>query len=393
MNYLSGQNLSLVSSVPGTTTDPVQKNAEIPPLGPVVLIDSAGLDDEGELGSLRVQKSLENMPAMHLALLVSDGQWGSFEEWLLNKLKELHIPCLVVWSKSDSTAPSFESEAILLKNNIPSVRVSSTAQTGLRELVAAIVSLMPEQALVPPSLLDGVLSGRDLTGSMILFVMPIDASAPKGRLIAPQVLALRNALDTHALSLVVQVEELPGALQSLRTPPSLVVCDTQVVHRCAEYLPPDVPLTTFSILMARLKGDLPTLASGAAAMHSLRKGDRVCIAEVCTHHSQPDDIGRVQIPALLRKFTGVELDIVFSAGVDYPEDIDTFKLIIHCGGCMINRPLMLSRMAKAGLAGVPITNYGVAISLMRGVLESALGIFPEALQAYTVARNTLKCPS
>ena len=378
MNFLTGQELAIVSPIAGTTTDPVQKSVEIFPLGPVVLVDTAGLDDDGALGTLRTEKSLDFFSKVHLAVLVCAGDWGAFEESICSRFISTKIPFFVVWSKADIASPSAAGTAFLVKNKISCVHVSAIKKQGLQDLTETMARLMPAEAMATPSLLTGLLPANGLC----LFVAPIDGSAPKGRLIAPQVQALRNALDSHVISLVVQPEELGTALTLLTRLPDITICDTQAVGHCAEVLPDNALLTTYSILMARLKGHLPTLAAGAAVIHSLQNGDKVCISEVCTHHSQPDDIGRVQIPRLLASFTGAELDITFAAGVDYPQNISEYKLIIHCGGCMINRPAMLGRMNKAALTGVAITNYGVAISLMRHVLEQTLEVFPEALAAY-----------
>jgi len=378
MNYLAGFAMALVSPVAGTTTDPVLKSVEIPPLGPVVLVDTAGIDDSGELGALRVDVTLKQMGSVHLGLLVSDGLWGEYEERVCAGLCERNVPCIVVWSKSDIVSPEENVISRVKEQGTATVFVSSLRKEGLEDLVAAMLRALPEEALAPPAMLGGIVP----QGGVCLFVAPIDSSAPKARLIAPQVQALRDCLDAHAISLIVQPEELRAALEALRDPPHLLVCDTQAVHDCVRDAPLSLPLTTYSILMARLKGDLPTLAAGAAAIHALQDGDAVCVSEVCAHHAQPDDIGRVKIPALLRRFTGKDLRLHHAAGREYPANVKEFKLIIHCGGCMVNRPVMLSRMAEAAKEGVPITNYGVAISLMRGVLPRSLQLFPEALSAY-----------
>lgn len=402
LNYLMGYDLALVSPVPGTTTDPVEKSIELPGLGPVTLVDTPGLDDAGELGRMRAQKGLERMAFVHLALLVTDGAWGKPEKETLAALHERGTPCIIVRTKADladnpadsapgsgpGSEPGSEAEAVpnavadaVAASSAPGVEcvsVSAKARTGLQDLLGAIRRALPEAALVPPPLLRDLLA----PGSLCVLVAPIDASAPKGRLIAPQTQALRDCLDGHIICLVLQPEELAGALGRLAMPPALVVCDSQVVRACGDALPPDAPLTTFSILMARQKADLATLCAGAAAIYSLQDNDKVCISEVCAHHAQPDDIGRVKIPAMLRAFTGKNLDIRFSSGRDYPENLAEFSLVIHCGGCMIAPPLMHARMEAARSAGVPITNYGVAISLMQGILDRSLHMFPDALEAF-----------
>ena len=383
MNALAGQNLSLVSPVAGTTADPVEKSVEIPPLGPVVIIDTAGLDDTGDLGELRARRAESALASADLALLVSDGNWGPCEERLREMLAERGIPAVVVWNGSGREHPAPKTAKILERSGLPQIFVSALHGTGMAELVRAISLALPEAALAPPPML------RDLVpaGSVCLFVAPIDGGAPKARLIAPQAQALRDCLDGHAVGVMVQPEELGMALTALRHPPSLLVCDSQAVHVCAREAPPETPLTTYSILMARMKGDLATLAAGAAAIHTLTDKDRVCVSEVCAHHAQPDDIGRVKIPALLRKFTGAELEIHFASGRDFPDNLEDFRLVVHCGGCMVNRAAMLARIAEARRRNVPITNYGVAISLMHGVLERSLEIFPGALAAYRSARS------
>ena len=394
LNYLLGYELALVSEIAGTTTDSVEKSVEIPPLGPVVLIDTAGIDDEGTLGALRIKNTLARLASVDLALLVTDGEWGKYEEQACSLFNEHRIPFIVVCSKADLGGDNWPLKKELIdKRGFSIVAVSAFKKQGLDDLILAILAKLPEQALNPPPMLGDLVPA----GAVCLFVAPIDQSAPKARLIAPQVQALRDCLDGHAISIIVQPEELEAALGALRKPPHLLVCDSQAVHQCVQIAPASLPLTTYSILMARLKGDLAVLAAGAAAIHGLKDGDMVCISEVCTHHAQPDDIGRVKIPQLLAKFTGKKLDIRFAAGKDYPEDIGNYKLIIHCGGCMINRATMLARLAAAAradigappgvvsLKGVPITNYGVAISLMHGVLERSLQIFPHALNAYTQA--------
>lgn len=378
MNMLVGYDLAVVSDVPGTTTDPVEKSVEILPLGPIVLMDTAGMDDVGDLGERRMQKATSRLDAAHLVLLVTDGPWGRHEEEALALIQEKKLPCIVVWNKIDAFIPSSEAVTLLADRGVPQVRISALRKEGLGPLMEAMLRAMPEEAKAPPPMLADLVPA----GKVCLFVVPIDSSAPKARLIAPQAQALRDCLDAHAISLVVQPEGLVPALAALREPPHLLVCDSQAVHICVRNVPPDLPLTTYSILMARLKGDLPVLSAGAAAIHKLKDNDKVLISEVCAHHTGPEDIGRVKIPALLHKFTSADPDIVFASGRDFPDDLGQFKLVIHCGACMVGRPVMLSRMAEAKRAGVPITNYGVAISLMQGVLERSLAVFPDALAAY-----------
>lgn len=381
LNFLLGYDLALVSPIAGTTTDPVEKTLEVPKLGPAVFVDTAGYDDEGELGELRVQKTLESLKQVNLALLVSESGWGEREEEMTTLCRERKLPLIVVWNKSDLTQPPQCLQEKLAGRGLPQVLVSTYNKSGLDDLVLAILQALPEEALAPPPMLSDLIPA----GESCLFAAPIDSSAPKGRLIAPQVQALRDCLDAHLVSHIVQPQEIPAALAGLKKPPYLLVCDSQAVDECVRLAPPELLLTTYSILMARIKGDLPVMAAGAAAILGLGDGDEVCISEVCAHHAQPDDIGRVKIPNWLKKFTGADLKISFAQGRDYPADLSKYKLVIHCGGCMINRQLMLTRLAEAGRQGVPVTNYGVAISLLNGVLERSLQIFPAALEAYKKA--------
>lgn len=386
MNILSGFTMSLVSPVAGTTTDPVEKSVELPFLGPVVLVDTAGIDDEGELGTLRVQKSEERARSVSLALVVTDGVWGTYEEEVCTTIAKSKIPIIIVWNKSDIITPNEDALQKASKYSSFSVSLSAMNNKGLDALFDAMLQALPEEALLPPPLLQDLIP----TGKICIFVTPIDKSAPKGRLIAPQVQALRDALDGHCISLVVQTEELHDAINALRDPPHLVVCDSQAVHECARILPESITMTTFSILMARIKGDLSLLAQGAAAISSLKEGDQVYICEACAHHAQDDDIGKVKIPQMLRNFTKIEPKIDFYTGKGFPRSIPDDALIIHCGGCMLNRPAMLARIQEAQSRGASITNYGVAISLMQGVLERSLQCFPAALALYQKALSAGK---
>ncbi|MDR1126167.1 MAG: [FeFe] hydrogenase H-cluster maturation GTPase HydF [Deltaproteobacteria bacterium] len=381
LNFLLGYELALVSAIAGTTADPVEKTLEVPRLGPVVFVDTAGYDDEGELGELRVQKTLASLKQVNLALLVSEGGWGEPEEEMVKLCDEKKLRLIVVWNKSDLARPPACLQEKLAGRGLPQVLVSTVNNTGLDDLVLAMLQILPEEALAPPPMLSDLIPA----GESCLFVAPIDSSAPKGRLIAPQVQAMRDCLDGHLVSHIVQPQEIPAALEVLKKRPYLLVCDSQAVDECVRLAPPDLSLTTYSILMARIKGDLPFMSAGAATILGLKDGDAVCISEVCAHHAQPDDIGRVKIPNWLKKFTGADLKISFAQGRDYPADLSRYKLVIHCGGCMINRQLMLTRLAEAGRKGVPVTNYGVAISLLHGVLERSLQIFPAALEAYRKA--------
>ena len=376
LNALTGQTVSIVSSTPGTTTDPVEKTMELSPLGPVVFLDTAGVDDEGLLGRQRQERTYRTLDRTDIALLVTDGTWDLFEKDLAEQFRKRNIPYIVVRSKADLKAdvPNLKDQEA---TGIPAVAVSALHSDGLEELRTALARIMQEQEGQQKRLLGDIVPA----GSLVLLVVPIDTGAPKGRLILPQVQAIRDLLDSRCLCMVVTDGELSAALKRLATPPDLVVCDSQVVHTVASQTPSAIPLTTFSILMARFKGDLTTLVRGAATIPQLHPGDRVLIGEACSHHPFKDDIGRVKIPRWLAKYAGGPLQTELAAGKEFIE-LGEYRLIIHCGGCVITRGHMLQRIRQAQEAGIPITNYGVAISLVQGVLERTLSPFPEALEAF-----------
>lgn len=364
INALTGQNIAIVSDQRGTTTDPVYKSIELFPLGPCVLIDTAGLDDTGKLGALRREKSLEVLGRTDIAVYVADAENGlaAEEEDFLQQLRQRGLPVILVWNKSDlECLPAPEG----------AIAVSAQTGQGMQQLIAVLSNAKPQQKA--PGLLDGLVS----PGELVLLVTPIDSSAPKGRLILPQQQVLRALLELPAPALVVQPEEIPAALAALAAPPALVITDSQAFACVAELLPPDMPLTSFSILFARAKGDLSELAAGARAIAALKDGDRVLIAEACTHHRQEDDIGKVKIPRWLRQKTGKELHFDFSSGLGYTKQLPEYALVVHCGACMINRAEMLSRIQQAREAEVPIVNYGVLIAYVTGILDRVLQPVPE----------------
>lgn len=382
LNALTGQDVALVSPTAGTTTDPVEKTLEFAPLGPVVFHDTAGIDDTGELGLQRTRRSLDVLPGVDLALLVTEpGVWGADEENVANRLAAAKIPFVVVVNKCDDDKGTAAGNR-LPDMEAPVVAVSAQKGLGLAQLREAIVTLHPQTQQDPPLVADLVPDN-----GVVVLVVPLDSGAPKGRLILPQVQTIRDSLDYRKLSLVCTEKDLPVALSALREPPALVVCDSQVVHEVARLSPETIPLTTFSILMARNKGDLPTLAAGAAAIGRMDADSRVLMLEACSHHPQKDDIGRVKIPRLLEKCTGHKLHFDMRAGKRLDAMDAGYALAVHCGGCTLTRRQMEQRLAEAQAMGIPITNYGVAISCAQGVLERVLSPFPDALEAYRKARQ------
>lgn len=371
INALTGQSVALVSDVPGTTTDPVAKSMEILPLGPVVIIDTAGFDDVGELGRLRVQRTWNVLRRTDVAVLVLDGtvEPGPEEDDLLEELARRKLPVVTVLNKIDllGDRPS-RAGAWAERKGLRPLPVSALTGRGIGSVKQAIIAAAPAGWEGPPIIGDLV-----RPGDAVILVVPVDLEAPKGRLILPQVQTLRDVLDHNALGLVAKESELPRALELLGgTRPRLVVTDSQAFGLVSSLVPPDIPLTSFSILFARHKGDLATLVRGALAVERLRPGDAVLVAEACTHHPIGDDIGRLKIPRWLEKRVGGPLAFTHYAGGDFPADLADHKLVIHCGGCMINRKEMLYRLSVVEEAGVPIVNYGVVIAYLHGILPRAL---------------------
>ncbi len=379
MNALIGQSVSIVSDQPGTTTDPVEKTFELAPLGPVVFIDTAGLDDEGELGALRIEKTRQVLERVDVALVVVDaGGLTETENELMVTLREAQTPFAVVFNKADLGEPPAEQLVQLATENIETVTIAAAEQRGIDRVKEALFRQAPESSIEDPRLVGDLIGPGDL----VVLVVPIDLGAPKGRLILPQVQTLRDILDSDAVSLMVKERELASALARMTEKPKLVVCDSQVVNKVSADTPPDIRMTTFSILMARFKGDMIGLAEGAGAISRLKPGDRVLIAEACSHHALADDIGRVKIPRWLRQYAGGNLEIDVRSGKDFPEDLSPYALIVQCGGCTVTRKQILVRQYRAARQGVPMTNYGMAISVSQGVIERALECFPAALDAY-----------
>ena len=369
VNAVTGQSLSVVSNVAGTTTDPVKKAMELLPLGPVVIIDTPGLDDEGMLGELRVQKAREVLATVHIAVLVVDATRGmtDLDNTLVNLFEERKLPYIIALNKSDLLPAAPVAEGVRYP-------VSASTGAGVHELKEAIAShakgLGNSRKLV-----SDLLSPDDL----VVLVIPIDESAPKGRLILPQQNTIRDILDSHCTVVACQDTELKKTLSMLAVKPRLVITDSQAFGRVAKDVPDDIPLTSFSILFARYKGDLPSLVRGAVALSTLKDGDKVVIAEGCTHHRQCGDIGSVKIPRWVEQFSGAKPVYTFTSGGEFPVDLSDYKLIIHCGGCMLNEKEMAHRMEIAEQAGVPMVNYGVAIAHIHGILKKSLAPFPDVL--------------
>jgi [FeFe] hydrogenase H-cluster maturation GTPase HydF len=383
LNAITRQQVSIVSDLAGTTTDPVEKPMELLPLGPVLFIDTAGIDDVGALGELRVQKTRQVLDRTDLGVLVADAAgWGEFEEKILEELAARGVPAIVVFNKTDLAEPPAAAVQSLAARKLRVVRASAASGAGVLDLRQALLDSAPDDFVNHPTIL-GDLVGP---GEVAVLVVPIDKEAPKGRLILPQVQSIRDLLDNDAYCMVVKERELRAALASLRRPPKLVVTDSQAFLKVAADTPREVPLTGFSILFSRFRGDLMTQVQGTLAIESLKPGDRVLVAEACSHHPIGEDIGRVKIPRWLTQYVGGKLDFVQVQGHDFPEDLSPYSLVIHCGACTTNRREMLSRIARCRQAGVPITNYGLSIAYSLGIFERALEPFPAALEAFRAAR-------
>lgn len=365
VNALTGQNLAIVSEVKGTTTDPVQKAMELLPLGPVVMIDTPGLDDEGELGQKRVEKSFQVLRKTDIALLVVDAAEGmqAQDRALLARVKEMNLPYLVVYNKCDEQDCPMEDEA-------HAICVSAKTGRGVTELKERIAHLTPDDTHKVPLIAD-LIDPMDY----IVLVVPIDKAAPKGRLILPQQQTIRDILEAGAVAVVVQETELKATLASLGKRPRMVVTDSQAFEQVAADTPGDITLTSFSILMARYKGYLDSAMRAMPAVDTLKDGDTVLIAEGCTHHRQCEDIGTVKIPKWLRAHSGCNLNIETCSGTEFPQDLSRYKLVIHCGGCMLNDREVLYRLNEAARQGVPFVNYGLLIAHMKGIFDRATELF------------------
>jgi [FeFe] hydrogenase H-cluster maturation GTPase HydF len=379
LNALTQQQVSIVSEVAGTTTDPVEKPMELLPLGPVLFIDTAGIDDEGVLGEKRVAKTIAVLDRTDLGVVVTNFEaWGQYEQVLIHEFTSRQIPFVVIFNKIDLHTEKLEITAVLENNKTPYLFTSATSGTGISEFRQLLLNTAPAGFIDRPSI------AADLVGpgEAAILVVPIDKEAPKGRLILPQVQTIRDLLDNDSFCMVVKERELREAFSRLNKPPKLVVTDSQAFLKVSADTAPDIPLTSFSILFARFQGDLNAMVEGAMAIDNLKTGSKVLIAEACSHHPIGEDIGTVKIPRWLTQYVGGKLEIDHIRGYDFPENITEYKLIIHCGACMWNRRTMLSRILKARQANVPITNYGLTIAYSLGIFERALQPFPSALKIF-----------
>ncbi len=378
VNKVTGQELAVVSDVKGTTTDPVSKAMELLPMGPVVIIDTPGIDDEGYLGELRVLKAKQVLNRVDVAVLIVDATVGktSVDEELIRIFKEKEIPYLVVYNKADllktKDGNQFSSENKLNQNAEQSIYASAVTGQNIYELKERIASLAVTDEL-KLRLVGDLLEPSDFA----ILVVPIDKAAPKGRLILPQQQTIRDVLEAGAAAIVIKEDELSNTLEILGKKPKLVITDSQVFAKVSKETPEDIWLTSFSILFARFKGNLKTAVAGAAAIDRLKDGDKILISEGCTHHRQCDDIGTVKLPRWIRNYTGKDLEFEYSSGREFPEDVTKYSLIVHCGGCMLNEREMRYRQKCALDQEIPITNYGIAIAYMQGILKRCVEMFPD----------------
>jgi len=373
LNALVGYDLAIVSDQAGTTTDPVDKAVEINPLGPCLVIDTAGIDDTGELGQKRIEKTNAVVSNADVGLIIiGDGQWTSYEEELVAALQGKQKPIIVVLNKNDRFDYR-ELEIMLQERKLDYVTTTAVTDEGIADLKQKIRELKNVSGLEDPSIIGDIIKAGDL----VLLVVPIDTGAPKGRLILPQVQTIRDILDNDATAIVVKESELADTLAKLGNPPDLVITDSQVVLKVAGIVAEEIPLTTFSTVFSRFKGDLRQMVNGVQTIDKLQNGDKILIAEACTHHAMADDIGRVKIPRWIVNYTGKKLQFELAAGSAFPADIKDYRLILQCGGCTISRTAYGNRLQTAAAMGIPITNYGVAISYVQGVLSRVIRPFPE----------------
>ena len=383
VNAMTRQNVSIVSDVAGTTTDPVEKPMELLPIGPVLFIDTAGIDDVGALGTLRAERTRQVFDRTDVGVIVADaGRWGEFERRIIQELRDRGVPAIAVFNKADLGRPALEVTHALAEAGVAWLETVAPEGQGVLDLREALVRAAPEEYINQPPIVADLVP----PGELVVLVVPIDKEAPKGRLIQPQVQTIRDLLDGDSYCMVVKDRGLREALDRLQRPPALVVTDSQAFLQVAADTPPDVKMTSFSILFARQKGDLTQFVHGALAIEDLRPGDRVLVAEACSHHPIADDIGRVKIPRWLRRHVGGELHFTTVQGHDFPDDLPEYQLVVHCGACMWNRREVLTRMLRCRRAGVPIANYGMTIAYTLGIFDRALEPFPDMLETYRTLR-------
>ena len=381
INALTGQKLAVVADVPGTTTDPVLKAMELLPLGPVLMMDTAGIDDSGELGQLRVQKSLQVLNKTDIAILVIDSTAGITGEDLkmLQRIQDKELSCVVVFTKADveeknaiqgNAAP--DAKFNVIPSSIPQISVSSTTGKNIKELKELLAHLVPQKKAPFPICAD-LLKPED----QVLLVTPIDSAAPKGRLILPQQQTIRDIIDRDAVAVITKENHVGSALKNMKRPPAMVITDSQAFGKVNQAVPQEIKLTSFSILMARHKGNLEQAVLGVAALKQLQDGDHILISEGCTHHRQCGDIGTEKLPKWIQDFTGKQFSFSWTSGTEFPTDLSLYKLIIHCGGCMLNEREMQYRYRCAADQNVPMTNYGLCIAYTHGILKRSLSVFPD----------------
>lgn len=392
LNAITQQQVSIVSEFAGTTTDPVEKPMELLPLGPVLFIDTAGIDDIGILGNLRVEKTQAVFERVDIGVIVTEAdKWGEFEEQILQELLQRQLPIIIVLNKIDAYITNQEiinrfSSSEAKHQNINIIKLSTKKTASLLNFRQALLDSAPENFINSPAIVHDLVGA----GNLVLFVIPIDKEAPKGRLILPEVQAIRDILDGDAMCLVVKETAIKQALTELKQPPKLVVTDSSCFYQAALDVPLEIPLTSFSILFSRFKSDLLSQAMDTAAIDKLHNGAKVLISEACSHHPIADDIGRKKIPRLLEKYINGKLNFDVIQGLDFPKNLADYQLVIHCGACMFNRRIMLNRVLQCKNLGVPFTNYGLAIAHSLNILCRALSPFPEALRAYQKALGTPK---
>lgn len=383
INAITNQNLAIVSDYAGTTTDPVYKAMEILPLGPVVIIDTAGIDDIGDLGELRVNKTLEVINKTDIALIViGEDAPGEFEDKIITLLKKKKTSFIIVFNKSDISSNYTNYKEKFILENFPVVSVSANKKHNIDTLKKILIEKSPTE-FEQPTIIGDLIN----PGDSVVLVIPIDTGMPKGRLILPQVQTMRDILDRDAMFYAVKERELAYALDNMKTKPKLVITDSQAFSKVSADTPEDILLTSFSILFARQKGDLLKLVNGAKKLRDLKSGSKILISEACTHHQQSDDIGKVKLPRWIREHINDNITFDFVSGREYPSNLKEYDLVLHCGGCMINRKEMLSRIEVSEEQGVPVINYGVAIALIHGILDRALKPFPEVYDIWCEEEN------